>query len=112
MAVITKEELLNTVKARLGEAPDDDGIALLDNLEDTLSDYEGRINYDWESERQELINRYEENDKMWRTKYSERFGQGISSDEKSDIDPIVDDVQIEEEATEITYDDLFNGEEK
>lgn len=109
MAVITKDELINTVRARLGEAPDDDGIALLDNLSDTLADYETRVNYDWESERQDLINRYEENDKMWRTKYSERFGQGISSDNQSEIEPRVDDVQLEDEATEITYEDLFEA---
>lgn len=107
MAIITKDELINAVKSRLGEAPDDDGIALLDNLQDTLTDYEGRINYDWESERQDLVNRYEENDKMWRTKYSERFGQGISSEEQSNIETPVDDVQEEDFATEITYDDLF-----
>lgn len=69
MAVKTKEEILAEVKTRVGEQNDDDTIAFIENISDTLSDLETKAKgdgTDWKT-------KYEENDAEWRKKYTERF---------------------------------------
>ena len=112
MAVKSREELINAVKTRLGEAPDDDGVVLLEDLTDTFDDYDSRINLDftaeregWESERQDLLNRLDENDRMWRTKYAERFGEG--RDTNRTVETTDENVSDSIDETEIKIDDLF-----
>ena len=80
MAVKTREEILEEVKARVGEQTDDETIAFLEDVSDTLSDLETRAKgggTDWKS-------KYEENDAEWRKKYTERF---YSSDPDPDPKP-------------------------
>lgn len=80
MAVKTKEEILAEVKARVGEQTDDETIAFLEDVADTLSDLETKATgdgTDWKA-------KYEENDAEWRKKYTERF---FSSDPNDDIEP-------------------------
>nr|DAP51798.1 MAG TPA: hypothetical protein [Caudoviricetes sp.] len=97
MAVKTREEILESFKARLGENPDDESISFLEDFTDTLDDFEKRAKgdgTDWKS-------KYEENDANWRKKYTERF----FSDEpeltpKPDPKPELDN-------TPRTFSDLF-----
>lgn len=69
MAVKTREEILESLKARLEEKTDDESISFLEDFTDTLDDFEKRAKgdgTDWKS-------KYEENDANWRKKYTERF---------------------------------------
>ena len=69
MAVKTREEILESFRTRLGENPDDESISFLEDVTDTLDDFEKKANGDgtyWKS-------KYEENDANWRKKYTERF---------------------------------------
>ena len=78
MAVRTREEIITQVRARIGEQTDDETIAFLGDITDTLSDLETKANgdgIDWKA-------KYEENDSEWRKKYTERF---YSSDQNTDI---------------------------
>lgn len=96
MAVRTREEILALVKERIGEGQTDDDISFIEDVADTLSDMEKRVDEagDWKT-------KYEENDALWRKKYKERFFD--SSDES---DPYLPDGEVTQ--TEIkTYDDLF-----
>ena len=80
MAIKTKEEILTEVKTRVGEQNDDDTIAFIEDISDTLSDLETKAQgdgTDWKS-------KYEENDAEWRKKYTERF---YSSDPTPDPEP-------------------------
>lgn len=80
MAVITREEILAELKARVGEQTDDEAIAFLEDVTDTLSDLETKAKgdgIDWKA-------KYEENDAEWRKKYTERF---YSSDHNPDPEP-------------------------
>lgn len=80
MAVKTREEILAEVKARVGEQTDDESIAFLEDVTDTLSDLETKAKgdgTDWKA-------KYEENDAEWRKKYTERF---YSSDPNPDHEP-------------------------
>lgn len=69
MAVKTREEILESFKTMLGENPDNEAISFLEDVTDTLDDFEKRANgdgTDWKS-------KYEDNDANWRKKYTERF---------------------------------------
>lgn len=80
MAVRTREEILAEVRARLGEQTDDETIAFLEDVSDTLSGLETKAKgdgTDWKA-------KYEENDAEWRKKYTERF---YSSDPDPDPEP-------------------------
>lgn len=80
MAVKTREEILAELKAKVGEQTDDETIAFLEDVTDTLSDLETKAKgdgTDWKA-------KYEENDAEWRKKYTERF---YSSDPNPDPEP-------------------------
>lgn len=80
MAVKTREEILEAVRARLGEQNDDETIEFLEDITDTLSDFETKAKgdgTDWKT-------KYEENDAEWRKKYTERF---YSSDPVPEPEP-------------------------
>lgn len=68
MAVKTREEILESLRGRFGEEPTDDDIAMLEDITDTFTDFEEKTNdaTNWK-------NKYEENDKAWKKKYSDRF---------------------------------------
>ena len=97
MAVKTREEILESFKTRLGENPDDESISFLEDVTDTLDDFEKRANgdgTDWKS-------KYEENDANWRKKYTERF---FSSEPNPEPNP---ESKPEPDNTPRTFSDLF-----
>lgn len=87
MAIKSKDELLASVNAIIGENPDDAGIALIEDITDTL-DNNGSEN--WKQ-------RYEENDAAWRKKYRDRFMNP----------PEQKEAEQEEPAKPRTFKDLF-----
>ena len=68
MAVRTREEILESLRGRFGEEPTDDDIAMLEDITDTFTDFEEKT-----SDATNWKNKYEENDKAWKKKYSDRF---------------------------------------
>lgn len=97
MAVKTREEILESFKSRLGENPDDETISFLEDVTDTLDDFEKRANgdgTDWKS-------KYEENDASWRKKYTERF---FSDEPNPEPNP---EPKLEPDNTPRTFSDLF-----
>ena len=81
MAVKTREELLSSIKARIGEQTDDETISFIEDISDTLTDFETRANGDGE----DWKTKYEENDSAWRKRYTERFFSSEPTDpEKTD----------------------------
>lgn len=97
MAVRTREEILESFKVRLGEKPDDESISFLEDVTDTLDDFEKRAKgdgTDWKS-------KYEENDANWRKKYTERF---FSVEPEQDPKP---EPKPEPDDTPRTFSDLF-----
>ena len=94
MAVRTREEILESIKTRVGEATDDDTIAFIEDVTDTFTDLETRANgdgTDWEK-------KYKENDESWRKKYTERF---FSKDPEPEPKPDPEPEPIK------TFEDLF-----
>lgn len=109
MAVRTRDELMEMVRNRIGEDNSDEALAMLEDMTDSLNDYEARINEagDWKT-------KYAENDAAWRQRYRERFENQPSVEEPTDIVGFVsaeNTVVIEDEPDEPeTYEDLFSQE--
>lgn len=66
--IISREELISSAREIFGEDSTDEQITFIENLSDTVSDFEERITSsgDWKT-------KYEENDANWRKRYTERF---------------------------------------
>lgn len=93
----TKDELISAVSEFIGKNDDDDALAILEDVTDTLTDFEERATGDGEDWKK----KYEENDKAWREKYRARFVKSSVTDE--------DFIEVEDEdEDEIkTYEELF-----
>lgn len=96
MAVRSRDEILEAVRSRLGEQTDDESIAFLEDITDTLTELEEKANgdgTDWEA-------KYKENDEEWRKRYTERF----YSSEPEQKEPEPKDPEPEKPKT---FNDLF-----
>lgn len=97
--VKTKDEILEAIKSRIGEDNSDETIAFLEDITDTLNDYEDKTktDTDWKA-------KYEENDKEWRKRYTDRFFNNDNGDGDNGSDEID---EKEEPKTPTTFDELF-----
>lgn len=105
MAVRSKDEIMNAIKARLGDDTSDEALAIIEDVNDTLSDYETRSAEDWKT-------KYNELDANWRKRYRDRFFQ-TPGDKDTDKDDVVDDnaEDLQDEGKEKSFDDLFDEKE-
>lgn len=96
--VRTKEEILASIKSRIGEDTSDEAIALVEDINDSFDDLTTRVNEagDWKA-------RYEQNDQDWRKKYQERFFT------PSEGDPLMEEITKEEpdKPKVLKFEDLF-----
>ena len=101
MSVLKKSELMEKLKAILGDKTDDDTIVFIEDVSDTL---EAGSSEDWKQ-------KYEENDKKWREKYRDRFFNG--DDDDSDIEKSKETENKESEKEQekpLTFENLFKEE--
>lgn len=99
--VRTREELLESIRNKFGNDTSDETLAIIEDISDTMTDYENRTNNDgvnWQE-------KYEENDKMWREKYRDRFFNSNPGDGDTD-----EEVFDEGENNVKTFEDLFKME--
>ena len=101
MGVKTRDEILESLRGRFGDEPTDDDIAMLEDITDTFKDFEEKT-----SDATNWKNKYEENDKAWKKKYSDRFfsNEGGNDDDSDDSDD-------PEDKPMKTFDDLFTVKE-
>lgn len=103
MAVRTKEELLELVKTRIGEDNSDEALAFIEDISDTLADFEGKASTDWEE-------KYNSLDNEWRERYKARF---FSPPVDVKDDDLIDDVNdVEDETKDLTFEALFDEEKE
>lgn len=95
MAVKSKEDLIASIKAVIGEDTTDESLSLLEDVSDTFTSFETETKdkTDWKA-------KYNELDESWRKKYRDRFMSG-SVDEEDDFSG------AEERKVPRTYADLF-----
>lgn len=96
MAILTKEQLMESIRNRVGEDTSDDALTFIENVNDTIENMTTDKNTDWKT-------KYEENDAAWRQKYKDRFFNTSSEDKD-------DDFEEEEKKKPMTYEALFKEE--
>lgn len=101
MAVKTIEEILEAIKSKIGEDTSDDSISLLEDITDTMDDYETRV-----ADKTDWKNKYDELDATWRRKYIERFSGKTGEDIKNEQEE-----QIKDDSEPRTFDELFTERE-
>lgn len=96
MAIRTREEILSSLNERFNGDTSDEVLTLIEDVTDTLSDYESRSGEDWKQ-------KYEQNDAQWRQRYKDRFmGKEVNDDDNDDDN---------EPPKKLTFDDLFTVKE-
>lgn len=101
MAVKTKDEILQSVKSIIGESTDDNAIELLEDITDTINDYDEKTKEDWKA-------KYDELDETWKKKYKERFFNDDTEIEKEKEKEKEKEIEEEKDETEITFNDIFD----
>lgn len=66
MAVKSLDDILKSIKERIGDEQTDEAIELLEDITDTFNDVSNNSNEDWKR-------KFDENDANWRKKYRDRF---------------------------------------
>lgn len=98
MAVKTKDEILQSLRSIIGESTDDNAIELLEDITDTINDYDEKAKEDWKA-------KYDELDEMWKKKYKERFfNDDIEIEKEKEKEK---EIEEEKDETEITFNDIF-----
>lgn len=100
MAVVNKDTIMERLRENFNDNDSDDVLGLLEDVTDTLNDYQSRLeeNGDWKE-------RYEQNDREWRQKYKDRF---FNNEPEPDPEPEPD--KDPEQATPTTFEELFQFE--
>lgn len=105
MAVRTREEIMTAVRGRIGENVDDDTLALLEDIDDTLKSVETAAGGEnWEE-------KYRALDQEWRQRYRDRFfSQGEQGDGTIETEHMPDEPEAEPEGP-TTFEELFTVKE-
>ena len=101
MAIKTQAEIMDALKGFLGEDVSDAAIGFIEDMNDTLAEYERQIAdvTDWEG-------KYKALDEEWRKRYVERFFEGGKDEDGSFIED-VNDVEEQEDDAPTTFEELF-----
>lgn len=98
MAIRTIDEIMESIRTRIGEDTSDETLSFVEDVQDTLNNYSSLA-----SDTTNWKKKYEDNDKEWRQKYRERFFNP-KADEGVDNEPAKDD---EDEPAVLTFEKLF-----
>lgn len=101
MAVKDRDSILATVKQVIGDNTSDEAITLMEDITDTLADYETKV-----SDKTNWKAKYEEMDANWRKKYVERFSGKTGEEIKEEQEE-----QIKDDGEIRSFDELFTERE-
>lgn len=105
MAVLSKSELMEKLKGVIGDKSDDETLAFIEDVNDTL-DEKKTDDTDWQK-------KYEENDKEWREKYKKRFFEQSGNEGTDEGNEGTDEGNEKtEEKTIEKFEDLFTTKEE
>lgn len=94
--VKTKDEIMEEIRMYIGDRSDDQTIALIENISDTIDDYAAHGDYD------KKLMAVEE---AWRRKYIDRFMNGGENTHEVEVEKTEDEEK--DRSDEITIDDLY-----
>lgn len=101
MAVKDRDSILSAVKQMIGDNTSDEAIELMEDIADTMTDYETKVadKTDWKA-------KYDEMDASWRKKYVERFSGKTGEEIKDEQEE-----QIKDDGEVRSFDELFTERE-
>lgn len=97
MPILSKDDFFARIKARIGDDTSDDAISFLEDMTDTYSDFETRLqggSENWEQ-------KYKANDEAWRRRYQSRFFSGLGGN------PPAQNQNEDSDPTDVDFEDLF-----
>lgn len=103
MSVLTTKDFLNLIKERTKDSTDDETLKFIEDATDTINSLSETDGEDWKT-------KYEDNDKMWRQKYKDRFFSAGDSAGNGHIPKDEEEEEEEEKDKEIVaenFDELF-----
>lgn len=113
MAVRTIEEILELVAQRVGDDSSDEALSFIEDISDTLRDYQAKADENYNREKDDEIEewkkKYDELDMEWRNRYKERFFNPSEIKENDDYVDDINDIEKEKEV-KTSYDELFEEE--
>lgn len=98
----TKDEILTQIKEKLADDTTDETLGLIEDITDTLSDFEAKT-----SDSTNWKEKYEQNDADWRKKYKERFFKSDGNNDGVEHDD--DDEGVPKKP--LRFEDLFTVKE-
>lgn len=98
--VKTKDEIMEEIRAYIGDRSDDQTIALIENISDTIDDYAAHGDYD------EKLMAVEAE---WRRKYIDRFMNG--GEKKNEVEDEKTEDEEKDKSEEIKIEDLYTEKE-
>lgn len=98
--VKTKDEIMEEIRAYIGDRADDQTIALVENISDTIDDYAAHGDYDKKLKAVEA---------EWRRKYIDRFMNG--GENKNEVEVEKTDDEEKDQSEEIKIEDLYTEKE-
>lgn len=99
---LSKEDLMRKLSDIIGERNDDDAIAFIEDVSDTIDSLEKKDPEDWKA-------KYDELDAAWRKRYKERFFSELPEEHTEEISDQIED-QTEDLEKDLTFDALFKEE--
>lgn len=96
--VRTQEQIIEMMRERFGETPNDADLAFMEDVSDTIGSFDNQNLVT----RDELEKQLKEKDNEWRQKYTERFYSGSPSGNEPDPSPANDPPK------RLNFEDLFN----
>lgn len=105
--VLTKDEIMEKIKAVIGDSTDDNSLSLVEDINDTFDNFTKADGEDWQKKYEAEHTKFEENDKMWREKYRDRFFNESVDDNDDTKDPITDTPDDKP----LTFENLFKESE-
>ena len=101
MAVLSKEDFLNLIKERTKDSTDDDTLKFIEDATDTINSLSDTDGEDWKT-------KYEDNDKMWRQKYKDRFfSAGNGHKTKEEEEEVEEEEEKNKEIVAENFEELF-----
>ena len=106
MAIKNATEIMETLRAFLGEDVSDEALVFIEDVNDTISNYERMAAdvTDWQS-------KYDQLDQEWRKRYRDRFFESGNEDEKGSFIEDVNDLE-EQQDEPTTFEELFSESEE
>ena len=101
MAIRSYEEIMEQIQKRLGDDSSDEALAFVEDISDTLKQNANEQAEDWKA-------KFEENDKMWREKYRNRFfNKGEDSEQEKEFTRKAEPEPNHEDDSPTTFEELF-----